>query len=310
MFYSNKISKLNFVFDFTGGDSFTDIYGEQRFYSRTKLKKAIIDHDVPLILGSQTIGPFSCNNVTDYASKVIKDCLEVFTRDEMSYDYVKKITGRKAVLTTDVAFSLPYVKSTKVDTNGKTIGLNVSGLLWNGGYTKDNQFGLKVDYQEYSRKLVSYLLNKGYEVHLIPHAFKRDLTDVDNDLVAILKLHEEYPNTIVSPYFDSCIEAKSYIAKMDIFLGARMHSTIGAFSAGVPVIPFSYSRKFEGLFQSLEYPYVLNARELDTNACLKKTIEWIDNCSILALDMNEGHKIIQSRTANFTERLDSLFYAQ
>jgi polysaccharide pyruvyl transferase WcaK-like protein len=97
---------------------------------------------------------------------------------------------------------------------------------------------------------------------------------------------------------------------MDIFLGARMHSTIGAFSAGVPVIPFSYSRKFEGLFQSLEYPYVLNARELDTNACLKKTIEWIDNCSILALDMNEGHKIIQSRTANFTERLDSLFYAQ
>ena len=33
-----------------------------------------------------------------------------------------------------------------------------------------------------------------------------------------------------------------------------MHSTIGAFSAGVPVVPMAYSRKFNGLFvDTLKY---------------------------------------------------------
>ena len=63
----------------------------------------------------------------------------------------------------------------------------------------------------------------------------------DNDKLAVDALHEIFPNTIVAPYFATPMEAKSYISGMDLFIGARMHATIAAISAGVPVIPFSYS---------------------------------------------------------------------
>ena len=87
------------VFDFTAGDSFTDIYGKERFYSRTRLKKAIIDRKIPLVLGSQTIGPFQDDNVKAFAAEVINESTEVFVRDEMSYRYTKEISGRTPILT-------------------------------------------------------------------------------------------------------------------------------------------------------------------------------------------------------------------
>ena len=307
IFFPKELKEADFVIDFTGGDSFSDIYGKKRFYSRTYLKSSVIKHGIPLVLGSQTIGPFLDKEVESIAAKVIKECIEVFARDEVSYEYAMKISGRQPILTTDVAFSLPYKKVDLLKSDKIKIGLNVSGLLWNGGYTKNNQFGLICEYQSYCRKLISILLSKGlYEIHLIPHAFKEDLSDLDNDLIPVNILHDEFPDTIVSPKYDYCGDVKGYIAAMDVFTGARMHSTIGAFSAGVPVIPFSYSRKFEGLFQSLKYPYVLKARELDTDDCVKQTVQWIQDYSLLKEAMSSGKEIVLNRTERFTKRLDEI----
>lgn len=306
--YSKKISEMDFVIDFTGGDSFSDIYGRNRFYSRTRFKETIINHNIPLILGSQTVGPFMNEKVANYAGKIINLSLEVFVRDQLSYDCVKEVSGREAIITTDVAFSLPFERKKNDTREIIKVGLNVSGLLWNGGYSQDNQFKLTVDYKEYCRSLLVHLLNNGYEVHIIPHAFKKDLTDVDNDLMPAMSLHDEFPKTVLAPYFSSCIEAKSYIAQMDVFSGARMHSTIGAFSSGVPVIPFSYSRKFEGLFNSLEYPFVLNAREMETNECVTQTLTWIKQYKLLKDGMKKGKELISLKTDVFVNRLEELFY--
>ncbi|MFU8778597.1 MAG: polysaccharide pyruvyl transferase family protein [Roseovarius sp.] len=66
-------------------------------------------------------------------------------------------------------------------------------------------------------------------------------------------MQKEFPSVTVAPGFTSPSEAKSYIAGMDFFMGARMHACIAAFSAGVPVVPMAYSRKFAGLFGALGY---------------------------------------------------------
>ena len=39
-------------------------------------------------------------------------------------------------------------------------------------------------------------------------------------------LKEEFPCAVLAPDFKNPIEAKSYISNMDVFIGARMHSTI------------------------------------------------------------------------------------
>ena len=299
-FLMPSVKKCDLVFDFTAGDSFTDIYGEERFYDRTGLKKKVVDSGIPLILGSQTIGPFKDSNVQKYATDVIERCKAVFVRDGQSKDYVEQISKAKPILTTDVAFFLPYEKKVKKDSI-KRVGFNPSGLLWMGGYDGKNQFGLTVDYQDYCKKIIQFLQEQGYEVHLILHAYfktiKKGYYHADNDKLAVDALHEIFPNTIIAPYFTTPMEAKSYISGMDLFIGARMHATIAAISAGVPVIPFSYSRKFEGLLSSLNYPYVVEGIKWDTQKAIEYTQNCICNIGVLLENINESSGIIREKNA-------------
>ncbi|MBW4846030.1 MAG: polysaccharide pyruvyl transferase family protein [Lachnospiraceae bacterium] len=272
--FSKKAKSVVCVFDFTDGDSFSDIYGLKRFYQRTAFKKAIIDAGIPLVLGSQTIGPFQDEMVEKFACLVIRECYEVYARDEISYLYTREISGREPVLTSDIAFFLPFEQKNK-SKNGRSVGFNPSGLLWNGGYNRKNQFNLTVDYLKYCDVVIHNLLDDGYEVHLILHAYNEDLSLADNDLVAVSELKKMFPSTIVSPKFDTPMEAKSYISGLDFFIGARMHATIASLSAAIPVIPFSYSRKFEGLFESLDYPYIISGTKMSTEESIRNTIDWI-----------------------------------
>ena len=294
----HSVKQCNCVFDFTAGDSFTDLYGQDRFFQRTGLKKKIIDSGIPLILGSQTIGPFKDPEVQKYAVDVIERCKAVFVRDGQSKQYVEQISQAKPILTTDVAFFLPYNKNDNKD-GKKKAGFNPSGLLWMGGYTGSNQFGLTVDYQKYCKTIIEYLFRMGYEVYLILHAYKPVVQEgyyyADNDKLAVDALHEVYPETIVSPYFTTPMEAKSYISGMDLFIGARMHATIAAISAGIPVIPFSYSRKFEGLFSSLNYPYVVEGTKWETKKAIEKTENWIESIEELKECVSTCSDIIKSK---------------
>lgn len=305
VFFNYQIKKLDFVIDFTGGDSFTDIYGLNRFYERTRFKDCIMKHGVPLILGSQTIGPFENPEARAYAVEVIRKVRQAFARDELSFQYMKEISGREPVLVTDVAFALPYTRVEFPQSQRIRVGFNPSGLLWNGGYSADNQFGLAVEYKEYCYKVMDYLTqDPRFEVHLILHSFEDNDTNIaDNDLIPARILQSKYPSTIMSPLFNSCIDAKSYIAGMDILIGARMHATIAGFSSCVPVIPFAYSRKFQGLFNSLDYEYVIDARKMTTNEALSKTIKWINQRDVLLADVRKGAHIIDKKMNVFKDEL-------
>ena len=90
----------------------------------------------------------------------------------------------------------------------------------------------------------------------------------EDDYRASATLAEAFPGTVLAPAFQSPSEAKSYIAALDFFMGARMHACIAAFSSGVPVMPMAYSRKFEGLFGTIGYD-----RTVD---CTSETAEAIE----------------------------------
>ena len=194
-------------------------------------------------------------------------------RDKQSADFVKGlIPSCKLSEVIDMAFFLPYKKKI-FDSSFIHVGLNVSALLWYGGYTKNNQFGLKCKYQDLIREIIKYFLSiDRVKVHLIPHVVSGE-RGVENDYAVSYDLYEEFnnPNLILAPLFLDPIIAKSYIAGMNFFMGARMHSTIAAFSSGVPVVPMAYSRKFNGLFcDTLKYKNIIDLKTIDNAEALKK----------------------------------------
>lgn len=255
--------EADFILDIGQGDSFADIYGKSRFdwiFSQYKLG---MKYKVPYCILPQTIGPFDNPSIRSEARKGIQYAKCVMVRDRQSYDYVKELLPDKSVTEIiDVAFFMPYKKK-EFDFDYIHVGLNVSALLWHGGYTRNNQFGLKVDYPSLIRSIIDYFLaQKNVKLHLIPHVVGSE-RHVENDYAVSYDLYEEYnnPNLILSPLFLDPISAKNYIAGMDFFMGARMHSTIAAFSSEVPVFPMAYSRKFNGLFaDTLQYPYMADMK--------------------------------------------------
>lgn len=187
---------------------------------------------------------------------------------------------------------MPFQKK-QFDSQFIHVGVNISSLLWNGGYTQNNQFGLTVDYQELIHEIIKYFLSlQNVKLHLIPHVVIGE-RNIENDYEVSFEIYEKYnhPNLILSEFFLGPIEAKNYIAGMDFFMGARMHSTIAAFSTGVPVVPMAYSRKFNGLFvDTLSYSYLADMKKDNNSAILQLIKESFTNRQTLKAEIEQQQR--------------------
>ncbi|NTW87901.1 MAG: polysaccharide pyruvyl transferase family protein [Desulfobulbaceae bacterium] len=265
-----EMNSCDLVLDIGSGDSFSDIYGKKRFLKTLLSKYMMIDAGRKLILSPQTIGPFDNYLFRKISAHAMGRAMKVFARDCKSYAYVDSISGGSVSLelSSDIAMSLPHrevVLPALQRGNGViNIGLNISGLLYAGGYQGGNQFGLSVDYRQAMHDLARELsAEPGVCVWLVPHVFGSGGMHIEDDYAVSEEIAKVLPAVRVAPRFSEPIEAKSFISQMDFFVGARMHATIAAFSSGVPVIPLAYSRKFAGLYESLGYMRVIDMCEVN-----------------------------------------------
>lgn len=128
------------------GDSYSDIYGITRFRNMDFTKSWARRLRRQYILLPQTIGPYASEEARRKAARSMSAAGLIFARDRMSFDCARELLPQKPVeRTIDAAFFLPYEK-TAFDGEKTKVGINISGLLWHGGYTRNNQFGLRSDY--------------------------------------------------------------------------------------------------------------------------------------------------------------------
>lgn len=275
------LNKCTAFFDATFGDGFSDIYGKKWNVKTDLIKQMVLWSGTPLILLPQTYGPYSNLFLEKWAMRLIKKAKLVYSRDDLSADIISRRSGTEIKVGSDMAFELPYDKKKyKFESTRIKIGINVSSLLWDSAWAKENHFGLVFDYEQYHLELIEWLIEQSlYDIHIIPHVIDLEHPNArENDYRVCMQLKEKYgDNVTIAPAFVTPVEAKSYIANMDIFVGSRMHATIGAISSGVATIPFSYSRKFEGLFGNIDYPYVISAKNLELEEALDETRLWIYN---------------------------------
>lgn len=284
----------DYILDIGQGDSFADIYGNKRFNLIDRIHKVAQLYNKPYCLLPQTIGPFKNNKIKKIANQSIRKGALIMTRDKQSLNYVlENVPLQKQVDEyIDIAFFMPFQKK-QFDSQFIHVGVNISSLLWNGGYTQNNQFGLTVDYQELIHEIIKYFLSlQNVKLHLIPHVVIGE-RNIENDYEVSFEIYEKYnhPNLILSEFFLGPIEAKNYIAGMDFFMGARMHSTIAAFSTGVPVVPMAYSRKFNGLFvDTLSYSYLADMKKDNNSAILQFIKESFTNRQALKTEIEQQQR--------------------
>jgi colanic acid/amylovoran biosynthesis protein len=301
--FLKQLRECDLVLDIGEGDSFTDIYGLERYLILVGTKYAAWLSRIPLILSPQTIGPFQGKFTRAGARFIMRRSQCVFARDHLSMEYLRTNSISNADEVIDVAFALPYTKQT-LQPNGRVrVGINVSGLLYHGGYTRNNQFGLSLDYAELTHAMLDWFTAKNdCDVFLVSHVIPESMV-VENDHRVALALKQRYPGVMVTDRFTSPSEAKSFISGMDFFIGARMHACIGAFSSGVPVVPLAYSRKFNGLFESLGYSHFGDCKKDNQQEVMALIEKSFNGREALKAAVDTGNKIAKTKLANYENYL-------
>jgi colanic acid/amylovoran biosynthesis protein len=283
------------VLDISAGDSFADIYGARRFAFNLLAKFAVFLSRTPMIMSPQTIGPFTRSWARFAAGFMMRRADVVIARDNLSTDYLSQFRLKNSLEATDVAFRLPYVEQAAFPGSKTHVGINVSGLLYNGGYTRSNDFGLKSDYKAFTRELIAGILaNPDHQLHLIGHV-NSEAMQVEDDYRVAQSLAQEFPGTVVAPRFANPSEAKNYISRLSFFCGARMHACIAAFSSGVPVVPIAYSRKFIGLFGTLGYKHVADCKSQSSDDMISLIIACLANRTMLKTEVERGRKLAEQK---------------
>lgn len=289
----NNWKKCDVIWDLGGGDSWSDIYGKKRFYVSFISMLILFGIKKKIILPPQTIGPFKNRIVRWCANYAMKRSLRVYPRDQKSANYLKNnIKKLKFITIPDMALFLPFVQKPKSLDGTINVGINVSGLLYHGGYTKNNQFGLIVDYPKLISELIQYFQSiKNVQIHLVSHVIEDNYGAVEDDVWAAQEISKIFKGLIIPDKFNTPIEAKTYISGLDFFMGGRMHSAIAAFSTGVPVVPMAYSRKFSGLFlDTLGYDHIAELKTMDNNSCLEFIKAKFEKRELLKEEINQIKK--------------------
>ncbi|MDD5327564.1 MAG: polysaccharide pyruvyl transferase family protein [Phycisphaerae bacterium] len=268
--YFKAVYETDIVMDITGGDSFSDIYGFRRFFIGFLCKWLVIFLGKKLILLPQTYGPFKNSLSKAMARYVVNRAILVYSRDRVGVEDVKNLLNihtqnGKVRFAPDVAFVLDCRKPVDFDKSflsrtGRDItvvGINISGLLFNGGYNRNNMFGLRTDYRELVCAIIEMLLrDDSVVVVLVAHVFPQSDCEVESDMDACSKVYqmigEKYKGRIfpAEGKYDQN-EIKYIIGRCDFFIGSRMHSCIAALSQGIPAVGLAYSKKFRGVFQTV-----------------------------------------------------------
>lgn len=265
------IHEADLVAAISGGDSFSDIYGLLRLLYVSLPQILVLWAGKRLILLPQTLGPFKSRFARAIAKYIMKRAQVVYSRDHAGVKLGADMLGAnghagKFRFCYDVGFVVEAREPHHLDFVGlppgsdkevPLVGLNVSGLLFMGGYTGDNMFGLGVDYKTFVHNLIEFLIvRKRAYVMLIPHV----LWPVgQGDSPACEATYEELKNKfpgkigLIRAGYDQYdqSEMKHIIGGCDLFIGSRMHACIGAVSQNVPSVSIAYSDKFAGVMESV-----------------------------------------------------------
>lgn len=189
----------------------------------------------------------------------------IVCRESITYEAMRA-AGLDAVLGVDPAFflqkeELPLPQGWKA---GDTVGVNVSPLILKCAANADAVF-------ESFRALVQRMLDTtDSAVCLVPHV----LWAHDDDRQALARLKASFaqePRVFLLPDGLNACQIKGYIARMRLFVGARTHATIAAYSSAVPTLTIGYSVKARGIARDLyggEAGHLLPVQELKSAAQL------------------------------------------
>lgn len=224
-----------------GGDTYCYNKGKEHWPLERKMKKL----GKKMMLWGCSVEP---NDVPGEMAEHLSNFDVITVRDPISYEaLVNGGVKSKIVRCADPAFLLPIQECKLPDDweDGKMIGINFSPMVMGSMAEKDGP-------REAICALIDHILQSGdNKVVLIPHVRLSFCDDMDE----LRPIHDKYKGTgrvlLVDDVMLNARQLKYIISKCKVFVGARTHATIAAYSTGVPTLAIGYSVKARGIARDL-----------------------------------------------------------
>ena len=194
----------------------------------------------------------------------------ITARETISYE-VLKVVNPNTMLVADPAFTLerrdlPLPEGWE---EGKMVGINASPLILDSG---DGTLVMAA-YRNLIRRILD---TTDLGIVLVPHV----TLATSDDRAALAPLFEEFRHTgrVILLDDHNCMELKGFIARCRLFIGARTHATIAAYSQLVPTLVLGYSVKSRGIARDLfgsEERYVIPVQGMTDPDALAKGFDWM-----------------------------------
>jgi colanic acid/amylovoran biosynthesis protein len=154
---------------------------------------------------------------------------------------------------------------------GDTIGINLSPYIFKSKLPKNDVIRL------YTNLIHHIIETTDMQIALIPHVFWNHNYDLEV-LGEIYKQSNGGDRVLLIKQNYNCMQLKYLISNCRLFIGARTHSTIAAYSTFVPTLVLGYSVKSRGLARDIfgsEENMVISVQELDSEDALINAYEYV-----------------------------------
>jgi len=222
---------------FGGGNAIFDLTQHSSgYFMFSQIVEQSRKHHVPTFAFSIGIGPFLTKKQQQGAVNALAKTDYVTLRDKKSYSYVNHLDN--SYLSIDPVFGLEKVVK-KPRAGRKTIGLSVIDLINNKQTTEENN--------QYIQDVVTLIRrNDQYQIILYSSEPK--------DYQTVRAVYKEVSQLehVSLEYIDTIDKLLDLYSRLDLVIGARMHSLIVAVSQDIPIIGLSWQPKVHAMFDMIE----------------------------------------------------------
>ncbi|MBA7472467.1 hypothetical protein ES707_07794 [subsurface metagenome] len=274
----------------TGGHHVTTMFVPDAVTPQIFDMAAALLYDKPLVLWSQSIGPFSFKLPKSrlMVQKILSGACRIFIRDEASADQIKKmdISLEHVSKTRESVFGLCDIVKSRIRPSERAEVMGVAVYV----HTRANQLKEHEEHPRYFASLIDHAIEAGYKVRFFP----MELQGTDRPCIeAVINNVVQKENCKIVEVFPGTSDHINAVAQCKMFVGHKTHSQIFSLVAATPLLAIAYHKKTEDFMAQFGLEKYCIA---DAHLGAEKLIKLFDEINNNLDSINQKEQEIGSKT--------------
>jgi polysaccharide pyruvyl transferase WcaK-like protein len=274
----------------TGGHHVTTMFVPDAVTPQIFDMAAALLYDKPLVLWSQSIGPFGFKSPKSrlMVQKILSGASRIFIRDEASAEKIGKlgISLEHVSKTRESVFGLCDIVKPRTRPSDRPEVMGVAVYV----HTRANQLKEHENHARYFASLIDHAIEAGYKVRFFP----MELQGTDRPCIeAVINNVVQKENCEIVEGFPGTSDHINAVAQCKMFVGHKTHSQIFSLMAATPLLAIAYHKKTEDFMAQFGLEkYCITDPQLGT----EKLIKLFDKINNNLDSINQKEQEIGSKT--------------